>query len=72
MERRKPDVRGDWKSSSRGERTWKEVVEDLASRNAAVRKAGRSERQAYEREREDARRAAAAKRHTRLLARRTP
>jgi hypothetical protein len=72
MERRKQDVRGDWKSSSRGERAWKEVVEDLASRNADARKAGRSEREAYERGREDARRAAAAKRHTRLLARRTP
>ena len=72
MERRKQDVRPSWKSSSRGERAWKEAVEDLASRNAAARKAGRSERQAYEREREDARRAAAAERHTRLLARRTP
>lgn len=72
MQRRKQDVSGDWKSSSRGERAWKEAVEDLASRNADARKAGRSEREAYEREREDARRATAAERHTRLLARRTP
>lgn len=72
MERRKQDVSGDWKSSGRGERAWKEVVEDLASRNAEARKAGRSEREAYERGREDVRRAAAAQRHTRLLARRTP
>lgn len=72
MQRRKQDVSEGWKSSSRGERAWKEVVEDLASRNADVRKAGRSERKAYERGREDARRAAAAERHTRLLARRTP
>lgn len=72
MERRRQDVSSEWKSSSRGERAWKEVVEDLASRNAAARKAGRAEREAYERGREDARRTAAAKRHTRLLARRTP
>jgi hypothetical protein len=72
MQQRKQDVSDGWKSSSRGERAWKEVVEALASRNADARKAGRSEREAYERERDDARRAAAAKRHTRLLARRTP
>ena len=72
MQRRKQDVSHDWKSSSRGDRAWKEVVEDLAARNADVRKAGRSEREAYERARQDVRRAAAAKRHTRLLGRRTP
>jgi hypothetical protein len=68
----KQDLSSDWKSSSRGERAWTEVVDDLASRNAEARKAGRVEREAYERERADARRAAAAKRQTKLLARRTP
>ena len=72
MQLRKQDVSSSWKSSSRGARAWEEAVEDLASRNDEVRKAGRSEREAYERKREDTRRAAAAKRHTRLLARRTP
>ena len=72
MQRRKQDVSPSWKSSSRGERAWRDEVEDLASRNADARKAGRSEREAYERGREDARRAVDAKRHARLLARRTP
>jgi hypothetical protein len=68
----KQDVSPGWESSSRGERAWKETVEDLASRNAQARKAGRVEREAYEHERADAPHAAAAERHKRLLARRTP
>ena len=61
-----------WKSSSRGEAAWKETMDRVASRNADARREGRRERDAYEREREDARRAAAAKRHAELLKRRTP
>jgi hypothetical protein len=61
-----------WKSSSRGERAWKEASERVAARNAEARKAGRLEREAYERDREDARRAAAQRRHAELLRRRTP
>jgi hypothetical protein len=62
-----------WKSSSRGERAWKEAAERVASRNAEARKAGRLEREAYERVREDVRRAAEARRHAQLLnRRRTP
>jgi hypothetical protein len=51
-----------WKSSTRGEQAWKEAMEDVASRNAAARKAGKLEREAYEREREDLRRRSAASR----------
>jgi hypothetical protein len=69
------DKQGDgsgWKSSARGERAWKEATEEVASRNADARKVGRSERDAYERGREDVRRAAARKRHAQLLRQRTP
>ena len=56
-----------WKSSTRGESAWKEARERVASRNAEARKAGKVEREAYERERENARRAADAKSHAELL-----
>jgi hypothetical protein len=58
-----------WKSSTRGEQAWKEARERVASRNAEARKAGKREREAYERDRENARQAAAAKRHAELLRR---
>jgi hypothetical protein len=58
---------GDWKSSARGESAWKETREGVATRNADARKAGKIEREGYERERDDVRRAAAAKRHAALL-----
>lgn len=61
-----------WKSSSRGEAAWKETRERVASRNADARKEGKQERETYERGREDARRAAAAKQHAKLMGRRTP
>ena len=64
--------RPDWKSSSRGEAAWKERREDVASRNAEARKLGKVERDAYERDREAARRNAAAVRHARLLTRDLP
>jgi hypothetical protein len=61
-----------WKSAGRGEPAWKEVRERIASRNADARKAGKLERETYERKRETARNAAAAKVHAKLLRRRTP
>jgi hypothetical protein len=61
-----------WKSSSRGETAWKETKERVASRNADARKQGKLQRESYERSREDARRAAAAKQHAQLLNRRDP
>ena len=61
-----------WKSSTRGEQAWKEARERIASRHAEARKAGKREREAYERGRENARQAAAARRHAELLRRRTP
>ena len=51
-----------WKSSSRGEAAWKEARERVAARNTETRKEGKRQREVYEREREDARRAAAARR----------
>ena len=56
-----------WKSSSRGEAAWKETMDRVASRNSEARKQGKIERDNYERDREDARRAASAKRHAKLL-----
>jgi hypothetical protein len=62
-----------WKSSSRGDQAWNEATARVASRNADARKTGRLEREAFERAREDVRRAAEAKRHAALLnRRRTP
>jgi hypothetical protein len=53
-----------WKSSTRGEQAWKEATDRVASRNAEARKAGKLQREAYERERANVRRAAAARRQT--------
>jgi len=54
-------------SSARGEAAWKQATEDVASRNRRAQKAGREQREAYERERRDVRRAAEARDHARLL-----
>lgn len=56
-----------WKSSTRGESAWNEERERVASRNAEVRRAGKIERDAYEREREIVRQTAAAKSHAELV-----
>jgi hypothetical protein len=62
-----------WRSSeARGERAWKEATDRIASRNDAAQKAGKQEREAYERSREAARRVNSAARHDRLMKRRTP
>jgi hypothetical protein len=66
------DDGSNWKSSTRGESAWKEARERVASRNADARRSGKLEREAYERDRESARQAAAARRHAELLRRRTP
>jgi hypothetical protein len=66
------DGGSEWKPSTRGEQAWKEATERVASRNAEVRKAGKIEREAYERQRAAARHAAAAKRDAALRVRRTP
>jgi hypothetical protein len=68
----KQDIPSGWSSSSRGERAWKEDTDRVASRNADARKAGRQEREAYERQRDDVRRSAAAERHAKLLKRKAP
>jgi hypothetical protein len=67
----KEDVDSGWQSSTRGERAWKEATDRVASRNSEARKAGRAEREAYERKRDDARRAEDAKRQAALMARRS-
>lgn len=59
----------DWKSSTRGEAAWKEAREGVAARNDEVRRSGRREREAFERERAEARRADEARRHAALLGR---
>jgi hypothetical protein len=54
-------------SSARGEAAWKEATEEVADRNRRAQKQGREEREAYDRERSDARRAAEARAHSLLL-----
>jgi hypothetical protein len=54
-------------SSARGDAAWKKVTEAVAARNQQAQKAGREERQAYERQRDDARRVAEARATARLL-----
>jgi hypothetical protein len=66
------DDQSDWKASTRGEQAWKDARERIASRNAEARRSGKQEREAYERGRENARQAAAARRHSQMLRRRTP
>jgi hypothetical protein len=50
------------KPAPRGEAAWLAAKEQVAKRNAAVCKAGKAEREAAERSREDARRAAEVRR----------
>ena len=57
-------------SEARGERAWKEATDKVASKNVAAQKAGKQEREAYERVRDDARRANAAARDANLTKRR--
>ncbi|MDQ5832509.1 MAG: hypothetical protein M3550_05550 [Actinomycetota bacterium] len=66
------DDSSNWKSSTRGDQAWKEARERVASRNAEARKAGKVEREAYERERQVVRQTAAAKSHADLVNRPRP
>jgi hypothetical protein len=52
--------------STRGDQAWKEVRDGIASRNADTRKAGKVERETYERKRETVRHAANVKRNAQL------
>jgi hypothetical protein len=54
-------------SSARGEAAWKEATEEVAARNQRAQRIGREQREAYERQRSDARRAAEARAYARLL-----
>ena len=60
---------GNTGSSARGEAAWRQATEEVADRNRRAQKLGREERETYERERSDARRAAEALVHSRLLGR---
>ncbi|MBN1530379.1 MAG: hypothetical protein JW895_15060 [Thermoleophilaceae bacterium] len=51
-----------WTTSTNGDSAWKEAREAVAARNAEVRKAGKTAREAYERGRDDMKRNAAARR----------
>jgi hypothetical protein len=53
-------------SSARGEAAWKQATEAVAERNRLAQKAGRERREAYERQRTDARRAAESRRQEHL------
>jgi hypothetical protein len=66
------DDSSNWKSSTRGDQAWKEARERVASRNAEARKAGKVEREAYERARQVVRQTAAAKSHADLVNRPRP
>jgi hypothetical protein len=61
-----------WKSSARGESAWKEAREQVAARNEAARRSGKRVRDAFQREREDVRRAAEARRDATLGGDRNP
>ena len=54
-------------SAKRGEAAWKEERERIAKRNDQARKAGREQRETYERERMEARNAADLRRRAALL-----
>ena len=56
-------------SSARGEVAWKQAREAVAERNRLAQKAGRERREAYERQRVDARRTAETRRQERLRGR---
>ena len=55
------------KPAKRGEAAWKEARERISERNAAVRKAGKQERESYERARSESRRDAEGRRMAELL-----
>ena len=62
----------DFTPSTRGDAAWQEARDGIASRNATARKAGKAQRETYERERDAMKHAAAAKRQSQQRNRRTP
>jgi hypothetical protein len=68
---RKPNqgTDGGWESSTHGDKAWQAETDRIAARNADARKAGRVEREEYEKGRDEARRAVAAKQRAELLKR---
>ena len=60
-----------FKPSTRGDSAWQEARDRIASRNADARRAGKAERETYEREREAMKQAAAAARHAQRSGRRS-
>jgi hypothetical protein len=57
--------------SPRGEAAWKEAREQVAERNAKARKAGREQRESYEREKVVARQAAERRQLAELIGKRS-
>jgi hypothetical protein len=66
---RNQDIDSNWQSSTRGERAWKEATDEVAARNVDARKAGRAEREEYERDRAEKRHSVDEKRRADLLKR---
>lgn len=60
-----------FKPSARGEAAWHEARDGIASRNADARRAGKIERETYERDREAMKRAGAAARQAKGRERRS-
>jgi len=60
-----------FKPSGRGDAAWQEARDKIASRNADARRAGKVERETYEREREAMKQAAAAARQSQRRGRRS-
>ena len=56
------DSKSDFVPSTSGDQAWKETRDGIASRNAETRKAGKVERETYDRKRETVRHAANVKR----------
>lgn len=61
----------DFTPSTRGDAAWQEARDGVASRNADTRKAGKVERETYERERDARKLASAAERQAQLRKRRS-
>jgi hypothetical protein len=58
----KQDGTSGWSTSTRGESAWKEAREQVAARNAEVRKTSKATREVHDRRRDDLKRTAGAKR----------
>jgi hypothetical protein len=65
------DGSSSFQGSTRGEAAWQEARDRIASRNADARRAGKAERETYEREREAMKQDAAAARQAQRRSRRS-